>query len=34
MLVLFIHGAGAGAHAEDRLLGDSLRLELGGGYDV
>lgn len=34
MLVLFIHGAGTGAHAEDRLLADSLQRSLGTAYDV
>jgi hypothetical protein len=32
--VLFIHGAGTGAYAEDRLLADSLQSALGDGYDV
>jgi len=32
--VLFIHGAGTGAYAEDRLLADSLQRELGTGYEV
>lgn len=32
--VLFIQGAGEGAHAEDALLADSLRAELGAGFDV
>jgi predicted alpha/beta hydrolase family esterase len=32
--VLFIHGAGTGAYAEDRLLADSLQSALGAGYDV
>ena len=32
--VLFIHGAGTGAYAEDRLLADSLQQALGGNYDV
>jgi predicted alpha/beta hydrolase family esterase len=34
MLVLFIHGAGTGAYAADRLLADSLQLALGAAYDV
>src|SRR5687768_704679 len=32
--VLFIQGAGEGAYAEDALLADSLRAELGAGFDV
>jgi serine hydrolase len=32
--VLFIHGAGTGAYAADRLLADSLQGALGAGYDV
>jgi uncharacterized protein len=32
--VLFIQGAGEGAHAEDALLAESLRNELGQGFDV
>lgn len=32
--VLFIQGAGEGANAEDALLADSLRVELGAGFDV
>ena len=32
--VLFIHGAGTGAYAEDRLLADALQQALGGNYDV
>jgi uncharacterized protein len=32
--VLFIHGAGAGAYAEDRLLADSLQNALGSEYTV
>jgi len=32
--VLFIHGAGTGAYAEDRLLAASLQRALGPGYDV
>ena len=32
--VLFIQGAGAGANAEDALLADSLRRELGRGFVV
>jgi pimeloyl-ACP methyl ester carboxylesterase len=33
--VLFIQGGGAGAHDEwDRKLADSLKQELGGGYEV
>jgi uncharacterized protein len=32
--VLFIHGAGTGAHAEDRHLADSLQRSLGNGYEV
>jgi predicted alpha/beta hydrolase family esterase len=32
--VLFIQGGGAGAHAEDASLADSLRQALGDGYDV
>jgi uncharacterized protein len=32
--VLFIQGAGEGAHAEDALLADSLRAELGETFDV
>lgn len=32
--VLFIHGAGAGAHAEDALLVASLRDALGPAYEV
>ena len=32
--VLFIQGAGAGANAEDALLADSLRNELGRGFVV
>jgi len=34
MLVLFIHGAGTGAYAADRLLADSLQRALGGAHDV
>jgi hypothetical protein len=32
--VLFIQGAGSGANAEDALLADSLRTELGHGFVV
>lgn len=32
--VLFIHGAGEGAHEEDKLLAHSLEENLGPGYDV
>jgi predicted alpha/beta hydrolase family esterase len=32
--VLFIHGAGDGAYAADRLLANSLQSALGAGYDV
>jgi uncharacterized protein len=32
--VLFIHGAGTGAYAADRLLADSLRAALGDGFQV
>lgn len=32
--VLFIHGAGSGAYAEDRLLAESLQRALGVDYDV
>lgn len=32
--VLFIHGGGTGAYAEDRLLADALQRALGPGYDV
>lgn len=32
--VLFAHGAGEGAHEEDRKLAASLYDALGGGYDV
>lgn len=32
--VLFLHGAGAGAHAEDARLADNLREALGPGYRV
>jgi predicted alpha/beta hydrolase family esterase len=32
--VLFIQGAGEGAYAADELLADSLRRELGSGYEV
>ena len=32
--VLFIQGAGAGAHDEDRALAESLREQLGDGYVV
>ncbi|MGH8240028.1 MAG: alpha/beta fold hydrolase [Steroidobacteraceae bacterium] len=32
--VLFIHGAGTRAYAEDRLLADALQQALGGNYDV
>jgi Predicted esterase of the alpha/beta hydrolase fold len=32
--VLFIHGAGAGACAADRLLADSLQRALGADYEV
>lgn len=32
--VLFIHGAGTGAYAADRLLADSLQGALGHGYEV
>ncbi|MGH7712985.1 MAG: alpha/beta fold hydrolase [Gemmatimonadaceae bacterium] len=32
--VLFVQGAGAGAHAEDRALVDSLQKALGDGYRV
>ncbi|NTU82136.1 MAG: alpha/beta fold hydrolase [Chloroflexales bacterium] len=32
--VLFIHGAGAGAYAEDRVLAQSLREALGGAYEL
>jgi predicted alpha/beta hydrolase family esterase len=32
--VLFIHGAGAGAYAEDRLLADSLQRALGADCEV
>jgi uncharacterized protein len=32
--VLFIHGAGGGAHAEDAKLAESLRRELGPDYEV
>jgi uncharacterized protein len=32
--VLFIHGAGAGAYAEDVLLADSLQRALGADYEV
>jgi uncharacterized protein len=33
-VVLFIHGAGEGACAEDRLLADSLQTALGAAYEV
>jgi uncharacterized protein len=32
--VLFVHGAGEGAHAEDAKLVASLREQLGSGYEV
>lgn len=32
--VLFIHGAGTGAYAEDRLLAASLQRDLGAEYEV
>ena len=32
--VLFFQGAGEGAYAEDALLADSLKSELGNGFDV
>jgi uncharacterized protein len=32
--VLFIHGAGAGAHGADAALAQSLRVGLGAGYTV
>lgn len=32
--VLFVQGAGGGAHTEDRLLADSLQHELGADYEV
>jgi predicted alpha/beta hydrolase family esterase len=32
--VLFIHGAGAGAHEADSKLAASLQSELGGGWEV
>lgn len=32
--VLFIHGAGTGAYAADRLLADSLQRALGADYEV
>lgn len=32
--LLFIHGAGEGAHEEDRKMAASLRDELGSEYDV
>lgn len=32
--VLFIQGGGKGAHAEDKLLADSLKRALGPNYDV
>ena len=32
--VLFIHGAGEGAHEEDRRLAESLQDSLGAGYEV
>src|SRR4051812_42242423 len=32
--VLFIHGAGTGAYAADRLLADSLQRALGADYAV
>lgn len=32
--VLFVHGAGEGAHEEDRTLAESLQNALGAGYDV
>jgi predicted alpha/beta hydrolase family esterase len=32
--VLFIHGAGTGAYAADRLLADSLQAALGDGFRV
>jgi hypothetical protein len=32
--VLFIHGAGTGAYAADRLLADSLQRALGRRFDV
>lgn len=32
--VLFIHGAGEGAHAADKLLADNLQKELGAAYQV
>src|SRR6185436_12710477 len=34
MHVLFIHGAGTGAYAADRLLADSLQRSLGVDYEV
>lgn len=32
--ILFIHGAGEGAHQEDQALVDNLQEGLGSGYDV
>jgi predicted alpha/beta hydrolase family esterase len=32
--VLFLQGAGEGAHSEDKRLADSLRRALGAAYDV
>lgn len=32
--ILFVHGAGDGAHKEDEKLAESLRRELGDAYDV
>lgn len=32
--ILFVHGAGDGAHEEDEKLAESLRKELGTAYDV
>lgn len=32
--ILFVQGAGEGAHREDSALADSLRNSLGAGYDV
>lgn len=32
--ILFIHGAGAGAHQEDQALVDNLQERLGSGYDI
>lgn len=32
--ILFIQGAGAGAHGEDQALVDNLQERLGAGYDI